>query len=131
MFRMPKPNMIESDAGFSVEHVQVNKLAYREGDRQVTCTLEYYGGGPLVGIVYLAEYSDCWDPPFETVRISDEGWRQIGNNIREAYRSQGLDIEFTLTPPEQREALKRALEELRRPSRPPDLPGGNRETGDS
>ena len=109
MCRKPKPNLIESDAGFSVERVEFDKLVYREGDKKTTCTIEYYGKGPLLGVVYLAEASDYWDPPFDTVRISEEEWKRIGDNIREAYRSQGFEIEVFLPPPEKRELMRPTL----------------------
>ena len=113
MFRKRKNRTIETDAGFSVEQVSFDKLVYREGEKEVTLTAE-----PLVGavsfVLYLAEYSDCWDPPFETVRISDEHWVRIGENIREAYRSQGTETEvWPLAPQAQRDALRRGIMELR------------------
>ena len=68
MFRKARPNLIESDAGFSVEQVNISKLVYREGD-----------------------------------------------SIRDAYRSQGFEVDVQLVPPQERESLKRALEQLKRP----------------
>jgi hypothetical protein len=103
MCRKLKPNLIVSDLGFSVEQVTISKLIYSAGDKQRTCTIEYSGQGPILGVVYLGETSDCWDPPFDTVRISEEEWKRIGDNIREAYLSQGFEVNIYLPPPEKRE----------------------------
>ncbi len=120
MFRKPKPNMIESDTGFSVEQVDFSNLAYREGDKTVTLTIEHLVG-PAIFVVYLGGYTDRWDPPFDTVIIGNGEWRKIGDNIRDAYRSQGFQIEVDIRSmsPEEREAFKRALEELKRPPATP------------
>jgi hypothetical protein len=112
MFRKPKPTLIESDAGFSVELLGGGKLIYREGGKSVTFTGEHWVGSVFL-VVNLGEYSDCWDPPFDTVKISDEDFRRIGDNIREAYRSQGSEIRFVLVPSQEREAFKRGLEQLK------------------
>jgi hypothetical protein len=103
MWRKTKSNLIESDLGFSVEQVRFNKLVYREGDKKTTCTIELYGRGPVLGVVYLAEASDYWDPPFDTIKISEEEWKRIGDNIREAYLSQGSEVDIFLPPPEKRQ----------------------------
>jgi hypothetical protein len=113
MCRKPKPNLIESDLGFSVEMIAWDKLVYREGGKELTLTAERLSG-PAIFVVYLGEYPDCWDPPFEKVKISDEDFRRIGENIREAYQSQGSEIRFQLVSSEEREALKRGLEQLKR-----------------
>ena len=116
MCRKTKPNLIESDLGFSVGQVDFSKLEYGEGDRKVTLTIEHLTG-PAIFVVYLGGYTDRWDPPFDTVVVSDDEWRRIGRNIREAYRSQGCEIEFQISSmsPEEKEAFKRALEHLKRP----------------
>ena len=109
MFRRPKEHMIESDAGFSVEQTKICTLVYREGDKKMTLTIEHLVG-PDSFVVYLAEYSDCWDPPFDGVRVTDEHWRKIGENIREAYRSQGTQIRvFPLMSQADRDALRRGF----------------------
>lgn len=109
MFRKPKEHMIESDEGFSVEHTKIDTLVYREGDKTATLTVEHLVG-PTAFVVYLAEYTDCWDPPFESLRISDEYWKTIGDNIRAAYRSQGVEIEVSGPEPQDaRDALRRAF----------------------
>jgi len=106
MFRKPNPHAIECDAGFSVEEVAYSKLAYRENDRKVTLTIEYLMGRPAIFILYLAEH-ECWDPPFDAVRISDDEWKRIGEHIREAYRSQGFEIEVYMPSSQQRESGRR------------------------
>jgi hypothetical protein len=117
MCRKTRPNLIESDSGFSVEQVNISKLVYREGDRKVTLTIEHLVD-PALFVVYLGGYTDRWDLPFDTVPISDDEWKWIGDNIRDAYRSEGFQIEVDIRSmsSEEREAFKRALEQLKRPS---------------
>jgi len=101
-----------------VDLIGGGKLIYSEGDKQTTCTIEYFGKGPILGVVYLSERSDCSDPPFDKVKMSDEDWKRIGDNIRDAYRSEGFEVQarVVVTSPEEREAFRRALEQLKRPS---------------
>jgi hypothetical protein len=113
VFRKPKPNMIESDSGFSVERVEWEKLVYREGGKKLTVSAESLSG-PVAFVVALGTFSDTWDTPFETVKISDEDFKRIADNIREAYRSQGTEIEVDLVSPERREGYKCALEQIKR-----------------
>ena len=107
--------MIESDKAFSVELVELSKLVYREGDRKVTLTVEHLVG-PAIFVVYLGGWTDRWDPPFDTAVISESEWKRIGDNIRAAYRSQGFQIkvEISSMSSEEREAFRRALEQLKR-----------------
>jgi hypothetical protein len=109
MFWKPKWHIVGSGAGFSVERVGFNKLVCREGNKQTTCTIEYYGKGPILGVVYLAERSDYWDPPFDTVRVSDEEWKRVGHNICEAYRLQGFEVDIYFPPADDRERSRPSL----------------------
>lgn len=86
MFRVPKPNLIESDTGFSVEQVEFTTLVYREGDRSVKISFEHLTG-PSLMLLYLGSV-DHWEPPFHQEKITEADWRRIGENIRDAYRSQ-------------------------------------------
>jgi len=106
--------MIESDAGFSVEQVDFSKLAYREGDKRITLTIEHLVG-PALFVVYVNGLTDRWEPPFDAI-VSDDEWRRIGENIRAAYRSQGHEIEVKNEhmSPEEREAHKRSIEQTLR-----------------
>ncbi len=120
MCRKTRPNLIESDAGFCVEQVDFSHLVYREGDKKVTLTVEPLVG-PAIFVVYLGGYTDRWDPPLDSVMIGNDEWKRIGDNTRDAYRSQGFQIEVDIRSmsPEEREAFKRALEQMRRPPAAP------------
>jgi hypothetical protein len=120
MFRKPKHYIVGSGVGFSVEKITLNTLVYREGDKQTTCIIVHYGRGPIIGEVALGMYSDCWDPPFDKVKISDDDWKRIGDNIRDAYRSKGLEVDVKVMSPEEREDGKRAIETVNLPSPPPE-----------
>jgi hypothetical protein len=122
MFQKTKPNMIESDEGFSVEQIEAFVIVYREGEKRATLEIEPMSG-PIAFVVYLAGYSDRWDPPFDKERLDDGDWGRIGENIRQAYRSQGLEIKYELISPEAREGLKRSYERAwGHAYRPPGLP---------
>jgi len=89
MFRK-NGNIIESDEGFSIEKVGYSQLIYKEGDKTVRVYYEH-----LVGSVSMCLYlcsSDHWEPPFDKERITDEDWKRIGENIQQAYKSQGVEI---------------------------------------
>jgi hypothetical protein len=83
---------------------------------RMTLTIEHLVG-PAIFVVYLGGYTDRWDPPSDSVMIGNDEWKRIGDNIRDAYRSQGLRIEvdIRLMSSEEREAFKRGLEQLNRP----------------
>ena len=105
MFREPKPHLIESDTGFSVERIEFSQLLYREDDRSVTLSIEPLVGDSAIFVLYLAE-RDCWDAPFDKVKITEEEWKRIGENIRDAYRSQGHEIEIMVPPPHLRKLFR-------------------------
>jgi len=108
---------IESDAGYRVSTVY-EILVYTEGDKKTKGTVLYSRPGPIPGVVRIGEYSEYWDPPFDGVKITDDDWRRIAGNIREAYRSRGYEISVTLASPEERESNRRAIETVNLPPKP-------------
>jgi hypothetical protein len=91
MFTSPRPNLYESSEGFSVEVLGRTGLRYREADREMFVDSEV-----LTGSSGLAVYKDTiqrWDPPYENVSVTDSDRDRVLNNIRDAFRSQGFEID--------------------------------------
>ena len=91
MFTSPRPNLYKSSDGFSVEVLGRTGLRYREGDRQMFVDSEL-----LTGPSGMAVYKDTierWDPPDDKVPVTDSDRHRILNNIRDAFRSQGFEID--------------------------------------
>jgi hypothetical protein len=91
MFTSPRPNLYESSGGFSVEVLGRTGLRYREAGRKMSVDSEV-----LTGPSGMAVYKDTiqkWDPPYENISVTDSDRNRILNNIRDAFRSQGFDID--------------------------------------
>ena len=84
-------NLYESSDGFSVEVLGRTGLRYREEGRQMFVDSEV-----LIGPSGMALYKDTiqkWDPPDDNVPVTDSDRDRIVNNIRDAFRSQGFEID--------------------------------------
>lgn len=95
MFRRTKPNLIESDEGFSIEEFpgRAGKLIYREGERSVGIS-----GEMLVGEARYALYPyriKAWDPPHEDEAIDREKLEEIIGNIQRAYDYLGYKLHIS------------------------------------
>lgn len=91
MFTSPRPNLYESSDGFSVEVLGRTGICYREAGRQMFVDSEV-----LTGPSAMAVYKDTiqkWDPPYENLPVTDSERDRILNNIRDAFRSQGFEID--------------------------------------
>ena len=91
MFTSSQPGLYESSDGFSVEVLGRTGLRYREGERQMFIDSEV-----LIGPSGMAVYKDTiqkWDPPDENAPVTDSDRDRILKNIRDAFRSQGFDID--------------------------------------
>jgi len=93
-FSRPRPNVIESDAGFSLERVGRDRLQYREGGRSVLISSEMLGhNNVLKGFVIYTDSMKNWDPPDKS-RISKQERDRIVDNIRLALASQDESLEI-------------------------------------
>jgi len=90
MFTMPRPNLYVSSDGFSVEVLGQTGLAYREANRKMFIDSEVLSGA--AGMVVYRDTIRRWNPPYGEV-ISDSDRERILQNIREAFRFQGFEIE--------------------------------------
>ena len=91
MFTTPRPNLILSSEGFSVEVVGRSEIRYREGRRVLSIEAEL-----LTTPRTMALYSGsirAWDPPHDQISVSEAERRRIVDNIRRAFASQGRCLE--------------------------------------
>jgi immunity protein 74 of polymorphic toxin system len=91
MFTSPRPNLYESSEGFSVEVLGCTGLRYREAGRQMFVDSEVLAGPSAVAV--YKETIQNWDPPYDNVPVTDSDRDRILSNIRNAFRSQGFEID--------------------------------------
>jgi ubiquinone/menaquinone biosynthesis C-methylase UbiE len=90
-FSTPRPNLIQSDLGFSVEVIGRTRIRYTESGRSVLVDAEVLANR---GIAVWSRSMRQWDPARETDPIDSTDRVNILENIRRAFESQGelLDI---------------------------------------
>jgi hypothetical protein len=91
MFSIPRVNVVESDAGFSVEVLGRVGLCYREGERSLHVDSEVLMSP--AGMQIDASSIRSWKAPHDGVPLADAERKRIVENIRAAFRFRGLDIE--------------------------------------
>jgi len=92
MFSAPRANVIESDAGFSIEVLGRTGMKYREGDRALFVDSEVLAPGK--GIAIFTNSIKKWDAPNGEEPISPEKKAAIISNIKAAidFKQQPLEI---------------------------------------
>ena len=90
MFTTPRPNLFESSEGFSVEVLGRTGLCYRENGRQMFVDSEVLTGSS--GMMIYRESVGKWDPPHGNISITESDRARIIENIRNAFRFQGFEI---------------------------------------
>ena len=93
VFRSPRPNLIESDDGFSVEILGKAGILYREGDRAMEVSSELLAPGAPYGLAVWKNSIEKWRPPHSDEQINADKRCVILENIRQAIRFTGDDIE--------------------------------------
>ena len=93
MFTNPRVNLYESSDGFSVEVVGFTGLCYREGEKKMFVDSEMSNGPE--GMYVWKSTIKRWDPPHESEPVTDADRDRIVENIREAFRFQGVEIDVT------------------------------------
>lgn len=91
MFFIPRVNVIESDAGFSVQVLGRTGLCYCEGERSMSVDSEVVMGPE--GLMVIADSIRAWSPPHEKELIDEARRKRIVENIRAAFRFRGLEID--------------------------------------
>jgi hypothetical protein len=90
VFSIPRPNVIESDEGFSVEVLGRTGVRYTEGARTLLVDSEVLM--TPAGLVLYPSSISTWDAPADGDAIDDKTRRTIVDNIRRAFRFRGLEI---------------------------------------
>ena len=92
MFTVSKVNVIESDAGFSVEVLGRTGIRYREGNRSLFVDSEVLAPGK--GIAIFVNSIRIWDPPSGGGPISAEEKARIVANIKAAmdFKREAIEI---------------------------------------
>jgi hypothetical protein len=91
MFVVPRPNVIKSDEGFSVEVLGMTGLLYTEGPKSLRLDSEVLAGPH--GLMIYSSSIRVWNAP-HAGEIIDEARRDaIVENIRRAFRFRGFEIE--------------------------------------
>jgi hypothetical protein len=92
MFSIPRTNVVESDAGFSVEVLGRTGMQYCENGRAMKIDSEV-----LMGTKAMAVYSysfSSWLPPHHAEPVDDATKARIAENLRAAFRFRGVEIDI-------------------------------------
>jgi hypothetical protein len=90
-FSAPRPNLIESDSGFSVEVLRRTGMRYVEGDRSMFVDSEVLA---KPGAMALWRGSiKRWDPPHDAEAVGPADRGRIIENIQRAFDSQGHELQ--------------------------------------
>jgi Immunity protein 74 len=92
MFFVPRLNVIESDAGFSVEVLGRTGMQYREGEKTLLIDSEVLAPGR--GIAVFTSSIKHWSQPYDGEPINPEKKAAIVNNIKQAmeFKKELLEI---------------------------------------
>jgi hypothetical protein len=88
MFKQIKPNLVQSDEGFSVQTTGWTGIIYTQGEKTINVDSEFLMG-PQYDIVVNANIKK-WDSGDE---ISDSERKLVVNNIVRALRFQGMKVD--------------------------------------
>jgi len=91
MFDIPRPNVIKSDEGFSVEVLGMTGLLYTEGPRSLYVDSEVIAEPH--GLMIYSSSIQSWKSLYEGEIINDAKRNVIVENIRRAFRFRGFEIE--------------------------------------
>jgi hypothetical protein len=90
-FSAPRPNLIESDSGFSIEVLGRTGMRYVEGDRSMFVDSEVLAKPGAMAL--WGETIKGWDPPHAAEVVGPDDRRRIIENIRRAFESQGYELQ--------------------------------------
>ncbi|KPL89279.1 Imm74 family immunity protein [Ardenticatena maritima] len=91
MFTIPRPNVIQSSEGFTVEVVGRSRILYTEPGKKLFIDAELLAGPS--GLVIYTDSINTWDAPTGE-KITEEEKHRIIENIRKAFRFRGIEIEM-------------------------------------
>ncbi len=91
MFTQPRPNLLESDEGFSVEIVSRGGLRYCEGSKCAQIDGEM--AAPPTGWIVYTDSITHWESPNGVEQVSNDEFSAIVENVRRAFRHWGFEID--------------------------------------
>ena len=89
-FSSPRPNLITSDSGFSVEVLGRTGLRYTEDDRTMLIDSEVLARPH--GIALYSSSLRRWEPPNDSLPIDEDERNRIVENIRQAFMFNGDEL---------------------------------------
>jgi hypothetical protein len=92
-FTQPRPNLYQSNAGFSIEVLGRTGMNYIEGDRTMRIDSEVLAKPGAMAI--WSRSIRHWEPPHDTQPVTDEDRRRVVENIRLAFESQGYELQVS------------------------------------
>jgi hypothetical protein len=90
MFSSPRPNLIVSENGFSVEVLGLTGVEYREGERKTFVDSEILA---TKGIAIFSKSIKRWDTSLKSTEISLEEKQMIIKNIADAIAFMGEEVQ--------------------------------------
>jgi len=92
MFNIPRPNVIESDEGFSIEVLGRTGLKYSQGGRILMLDSEILAG-PSEIVIYKSSIVG-WNPPHDQEILDDKLRDEIIDNIKRAFHFRNIEMEI-------------------------------------
>ncbi len=91
MFHIPRTNVIQSDSGFSVEVLGRTGIMYSENSRTIKIDSEVLQGPS--GLIIYTDSIIRWQTPHESEKIDETCRAVIVENIKEAFKFRGIEIQ--------------------------------------
>ena len=92
MFSIPRPNVIESSDGFSVEALGRTGLRYSEAHKTLIIDSEVLAGPS--GMVVYTDSIKHWEEPHQIEPFSEIDRQRVIENVKAAFKFRGYDIEI-------------------------------------
>lgn len=92
MFSIPRPNVIESTDGFSVEALGRTGLRYSEAGKTLKIDSEVLAGPS--GMVVYTDSINHWEDPHHIEPFNDTDRQRVIENVKAAFKFRGYDIEI-------------------------------------
>ncbi len=93
MFHIPRVNVIESDAGYSIEMLGMTGIQYRESDKSLLVHSEIGGSETPTAAIWRDHFSK-WDPPYEKEPVTEVQKTEILKRICSALKWRNIQVEI-------------------------------------
>ena len=91
MFSIPRPNLIQSDEGFSVELAGPTRLLYQDAGKTTRIDSELLAGPS--GLVIYESSITTWQSQNGEGTVDECTSKVIVDNVRRAFRYRGFEIQ--------------------------------------